>query len=61
MVNMLRKFFKLLATLKYVKKIWRDGGITQVNIAQISHGEILKGKRVLVTGGSSGIGLAIAK
>lgn len=32
-----------------------------VNITQIQHGNILNGRNVLVTGGSSGIGLAIAK
>lgn len=44
-----------------LRKIWRHGGYTTVNIAQISYGEILKGKRILITGGSSGIGLSIAK
>jgi 3-oxoacyl-[acyl-carrier protein] reductase len=32
-----------------------------LNVTQIQHGEILKGKRILITGGSAGIGLAIAK
>jgi 3-oxoacyl-[acyl-carrier protein] reductase len=52
---------RLIQTAKAVRKCWRNGGATQINIAQINYGGILKGKRVLVTGGSSGIGLAIAK
>ncbi len=52
---------RLIQTAKAVRKCWRNGGATQINIAQINYGEILKGKRVLITGGSSGIGLAIAK
>jgi len=52
---------KLLRKGKLLLKYLRDGGVTYVNIAQINHGKILKGKTVLVTGGSSGIGLAIAK
>lgn len=52
---------RLGMSLKYFKKIWQDGGVTQACIAQINYGEILKNKRVLVTGGSAGIGLAIAK
>ena len=32
-----------------------------VNIAQISHGNLLKNKNIVITGGGSGIGLAMAK
>lgn len=52
---------KIIFTAKAVKKYWKDGGYTKVNIAQIQYGGLLKGKSVLVTGGSSGIGLAIAE
>ncbi|PRR84092.1 SDR family NAD(P)-dependent oxidoreductase [Clostridium vincentii] len=43
--------------IKYIKY----GGIVYVNISQINYNGILEGKKVLVTGGSSGIGYAIAK
>lgn len=33
----------------------------QVNVSQIQYGGILKGRKILITGGNSGIGLAIAK
>lgn len=39
----------------------KDGGYVVVNVSQLNHGEILKGRKILITGGSSGIGLAIAK
>lgn len=52
---------RIFQTIKCLREVWQKGGATQVNIAQISHGEILKGRRVLITGGSAGIGLAIAK
>lgn len=42
------------------KKIFRDGGYTKVNISFINYGEVLNGKKILITGGSSGIGLSIA-
>ncbi|MCX2865288.1 SDR family oxidoreductase [Paucibacter sp. PLA-PC-4] len=54
----IRRLRKLFAT---TAKIIRNGGITRVSIAQISHGDLLKNKRVLITGGGSGIGLAIAR
>ena len=40
---------------------YKNGGVTYANITQINSGESLTGKRVLITGGASGIGLAIAK
>lgn len=52
---------KLFLISKAIKKYVRDGGYTQVNISQINYGRILNGKKILITGGSSGIGLAIAK
>ncbi len=35
--------------------------VTKVNVAQIQYGGILEGKKVLITGGSRGLGFAIAK
>jgi NAD(P)-dependent dehydrogenase (short-subunit alcohol dehydrogenase family) len=62
LANAIQQFAtRLVRTLRAVKKCYRHGGVTQVAVAQIHHGEILRGKNVLVTGGSSGIGLAIAK
>lgn len=37
------------------------GGFQTTNISYINYGEVLKGKVVLITGGSKGIGLAIAR
>ena len=35
--------------------------VTKVSVAQIQYGGILEGKKVLITGGSRGLGFAIAK
>lgn len=48
------KFFKYL-------KWCNQGGYTQILLSRIQYPEIFKGKRILITGGSDGIGLAIAK
>lgn len=42
-------------------KYLRYGGVVELRTAQIRYGEILSGKCVLVTGGGSGIGYAIAR
>ena len=52
---------KLGNSYKYAKMAYRDGGISAVNISYPSYGQMLKDKNILITGGSSGIGLAIAK
>lgn len=50
----------VLRFFKYLK--WcKQGGYTQLTLSQILYPEILKGKKVIITGGSEGIGLAMAK
>jgi len=47
--------------IKSLKKIYRYGGYTTVNVSKVNYGQILKGKKILITGGGAGIGLSIAK
>lgn len=54
MKTQIQKFFKYLKWCFY-------GGYTNVNYTNIAYSEILKDKRVLITGGSEGIGFAIAR
>ncbi len=62
---MFRKIFLFLKQMplmiKSLKKIYRYGGFNTINIASIEYGQIFNGKRILITGGSSGIGFHIAK
>jgi len=44
-----------------LRDVCKHGGYASVSIGLIEYGELLKGKKVLITGGSSGIGLCIAK
>ena len=52
---------KSLVKLRNLREFLRRGGMASVTVLKVPKGEILKGRRILVTGGSSGIGLAIAK
>lgn len=52
---------KLLNLLKKLYVFFNKNIVKVETITQINYGEILKGKRILITGGTSGIGLALAK
>jgi NAD(P)-dependent dehydrogenase (short-subunit alcohol dehydrogenase family) len=52
---------KLSRMFIFLLQCYKNGGVTYVNIAQINYGGVLSNKKVLITGGSSGIGYAIAK
>lgn len=54
LVSIINKFRNL-------REYLRKGGIAKVERINVSQGELLKGRRVVITGGSSGIGLSIAK
>jgi NAD(P)-dependent dehydrogenase (short-subunit alcohol dehydrogenase family) len=51
---------KLIIYLKNIVKYMRRGGIVYVNVTQVNR-EGLKDKKILITGGSSGFGFAMAK
>lgn len=55
------KIKNILKALKLAKKLYKTGGCVTANIAYPQYGNVLNGKRICVTGGGSGIGLAIAK
>lgn len=52
---------RLIRTTKNFVKYLKYGGVVEVNVAQIGYKDILQDKKILVTGGSSGIGCSIAK
>jgi NAD(P)-dependent dehydrogenase (short-subunit alcohol dehydrogenase family) len=59
---MLKKIsFKLKRILVFLRECYYNGGVAYANIAQVNMGGILKNKKILITGGTAGIGLAIAK
>lgn len=58
---MLIKLRRLIYAIRKIKPIYKYGGISSVAISTPTYGNILEGKNVLITGGSSGIGFAIAK
>ena len=62
MINKIKQILtKVINAFSFLIKVYRCGGYGTANIAYINRGELLKGKRVLITGGGSGIGLSIAR
>lgn len=59
--KIIRYLVRLRDSLRAFQKSWKNGGVTTIRVAQINYGEILNGRHILITGGSAGIGLAIAK
>jgi 3-oxoacyl-[acyl-carrier protein] reductase len=61
LTKILTKWRRLRACLKHIKAVYRRGGYISYQIATVSRSELLKGKNILITGGSSGIGRSLAK
>lgn len=51
----------VISLLRILNRIRLQGGIARHTITTVDASDLLRGKKVLVTGGSSGIGLAIAR
>jgi NAD(P)-dependent dehydrogenase (short-subunit alcohol dehydrogenase family) len=55
MIKLLITYFR--NSIKFIRR----GGVVYTTIAEVNKGEELKDKKILITGGSSGFGLAMAK
>ena len=58
---MLNRIRRAVNTLRKIILIYQTGGIINADISFCQQSTLLEGKRILITGGSSGIGLAMAK
>ena len=54
-IRSLKKYFKNL------KKYITSGGVVYTNVSVVSPNNVLAGKTIFISGGTSGIGLGIAK
>lgn len=61
MIKVFNKLKRVINAFRQIKPIYLHGGIASVNISTPSYNKVLEGKNILITGGSSGIGFAIAK
>ncbi len=52
---------RALSVFQAIRRGWKEGGITEIKIATLRQGAALSGKNILITGGSKGIGLTIAR
>lgn len=60
-MGIISKLKRLKDAIGVFKIVFRDGGIQSITINELSAGELLKDKNIVITGGGSGIGFAIAK
>ena len=51
----------LLSKIRNFREYMAKGGLARVQKIMVAKGELLKNRRIVITGGSSGIGLAMAK
>ena len=56
MMSLIVKIRRFIYALRHLKPIYKYGGVATFKIETPSYNSILKGKCILVTGGSSGIG-----
>ena len=60
-MGVIRKLSQAVKAIQLAKKFYREGGCVVANIAYPQYSDVLSGKKICITGGSSGIGFAIAK
>ena len=59
--KILRKIKSIPQILFFLLSILRSGGFSKFEILYTNRSDLLKNKKILITGGASGIGLAMAK
>lgn len=59
--NFISYLTKLPKMVRNIYQVLRFGGFAEVNVSIVESGSALEGKRILITGGGSGIGLSIAR